>query len=477
MALSLGAASTVIARPSELSANGAQTDASQPPSLAPTSAEEAYKHRQFLRSTWQKYHDSIVALGLSDESQANLLSLLVARSEEQWDAMEALTKMGPVSDQTAYAAQLQTREVETSEIRTAFGEAVADALDRAEQIAGLRRYLHGTVVADMYYAGLPLAAKQEFELATVYADVNMTIARVMKARGADREPPKKADPNAVDRMLLERSASILSAKQLPVLKESLINTEKQDKFLAELRSKRPNATLSPTPQQEAMRAGHSASDAEPAVAAPQSEEEIQIRHLAEARSMWANNHEIIQGLDIPPEREIKVLGLMVERQEAISGANLAALTMGVTNGRQIDSAGVDAHNSITSEITKLIGEEDLKAIDHGQQFEAYMSIARDQLGVDLAMAGVPLDVDQEIALARILQHVMSQPLQPFTENGHMVVDPVSHDTGLLASDSLKLDEASKVLTSAQLAALRQSLVTTEEQDNALRDESIARLQR
>ncbi len=434
-------------------------DAVQAPDPLPRPTSVAIIDRSAIRDNWARYHDTIAGLGLTAAQQDRLLHLLVARAEAARDAQEASMNLGAIQVKDYWKSIYDSHMAVTSEIRELVGDAGVRALDRADAVAGLGRYLHGNAAADLAIAGVPLTHEQEVALAPIYADALILWGtdKLTSADDGSLPPEPPSGLSDADLKILDRAPSVLSPQQVVELRDSLKATRKQEKFMWELHAKWPRASLNgsahvrwPTP---------AGSPRDPIADRPetdvQSPEEQLIRHRATLRNVWVNYNEIIRGLDLAPVIDAKVLNLLAARQEAGDDARVAAGSIGATDNT-VNRSEVDAYNAISSELKDLIGDDGVRSLDRGQEFVSALVLVRTTFGVDMAIAGAPLKPDQETAMAHIYLDVMQAPRKSlYDRNGLLRVDP---KTGLTETDQKLLERASDVLSPAELSALRHSLV-------------------
>lgn len=432
------------AAPGSESTSGADAQNSALPSdMSPRPGIDVRHHREVLRAVWGKYHETIGGFDLTNAQRTRLMDLLIARQEADFDVHQVSIKLGATSDNEISKATLESRRSFDSEIKELTGEAGVQALHRAELVANLKINLHGSVAADLAVEGVPLTPGQETALTQIYADA---YEQSRAASGSASETPVEPSSALSDMNLriLGHASQVISPRQITVLRDSMIATQEQDRFQEALFSKTIGASL------------YLPGSTGPAAKDP---EEVLMRHRAKIRSVWKSDNEIITGMDLTPENAATVLKLLVARDEAISDAREEDLNRGITNGQDMNRSEVEAGLAVTAEIRAVIGDEGVRTIDQGADFNAILYMVRSSLGIDLGMAGVPLTPAEEVALARIYSEVIHGNAKARPDRfGNLPVDP---NTGLSETDQGIVDRTPGVLSSAQISALKHSLVTTE----------------
>ena len=419
------------------------------------------RHREILRATWGIFHNAIASLNLTSEQRTRLLNLLVARNEAKWDAHYVSIDLGVTDqkekDRAAYEAYLSF----SSEIRDLVGNEGAQALYHAESFSGWRQNLHGTVTADLAIDGVPITLETESALANIYLDV---------LNGPEESRPRNSVPLPVDpqgalsetdQTILDRASNVLTPQQVSALKKSLVASRKEKTFLSEADGPRQATVLTPSTAKIASPGGGPSSKTSQSADALRVANDDVIRHRAMLRNTWLNFHEVIASFDLTPENQTRLLNLIAAQGEAIIDAHAAAQDIGETDQKNLNRSEVDAYSSLTFEIAELIGHAGVRALEHNQSLLGARQIVRDSFGVDLAMAGIPLTPDQEIAMAQIYHDAISWPFKTSPDKNGQV--PVDTQTGLSEIDRRILDNASAVLSPDQISVLRKSLVTTQEE--------------
>lgn len=86
-------------------------------------------------------------------------------------------------------------------------------------------------------------------------------------------------------------------------------------------------------------------------------------HRQSLRDVWGWYHEAIAKLNLPHDRQLQLLELLRQREEAGYDATEAANAVGMTDARGMGHAVADARNAVAGEIASLVGSSGLEALD------------------------------------------------------------------------------------------------------------------
>jgi hypothetical protein len=164
-------------------------------------------------------------------------------------------------------------------------------------------------------------------------------------------------------------------------------------------------------------------------------------------------------LNLPPEELAKLKNLLVDRDEAAEDAREAGRDADLDQ-RTLIQAVQNAMNEVNDEIKALVGAEGFSQIQSAQQTGTWKIVIQNQVGADLTAAGSPLSAEQIDALAQIYTKVHSPNGGGLASNQNGAPDP---QTGLNAAAQAILDQATPLLSPAQVPVFRQSLIESVEQ--------------
>jgi hypothetical protein len=177
------------------------------------------------------------------------------------------------------------------------------------------------------------------------------------------------------------------------------------------------------------------------------------RHRTAIRMTWASFHEAIAKMGLSPEKQAALYNLLAARSEAPMDANDAAQAQGITDSHEIEAAVRQAKDSVTSEITDLIGQDGLDALNAAQELKGSQDFINRNVGTDMQMSGIPLTADQQAALAQAFQDTLKQfpntPSEPFGPG-----QPTDSSDHVVERDAMLLDKAAGILTPDQMGIFK-----------------------
>jgi hypothetical protein len=184
------------------------------------------------------------------------------------------------------------------------------------------------------------------------------------------------------------------------------------------------------------------------------------RHRFMTRSMWTGYHDIIDKLNIPPEKKAALLDLLASRIEATQDASEAARAEGITDSKEIDLAVNQARDAVTAEIVDLIGPSDLDAFSRAQELKSTQDQVNRNVGADFQMGGLPLSQEQQTGLAQIYLDLSKQFPTSAPDGTSLPWSEIAqHQT---ESDAVMTDRASSILSADQMVILKQNLEWNEQ---------------
>ncbi|HTB79581.1 MAG TPA: hypothetical protein VK717_01710 [Opitutaceae bacterium] len=177
-------------------------------------------------------------------------------------------------------------------------------------------------------------------------------------------------------------------------------------------------------------------------------------HRQELRDLNRVYGEELAKLNLSPDKLAKVKDLLIARSDAIKDARETAQDSGLDRA-SMKSVITKATNDVDDEIKNLVGPDTFAQVQATQKTSETKMIIQSEVGVDMTSAGTPLSSDQVSALAKILiasQNVANDPL-----HRTMAVDQGSIDsqTGLTPQYQVMLNQATNVLSPAQIPILQQ----------------------
>jgi hypothetical protein len=186
-------------------------------------------------------------------------------------------------------------------------------------------------------------------------------------------------------------------------------------------------------------------------------------HKTMIRSTWYRYHDIIAKLDLPPDKQARLVDLLTTKWEAAMDARDAAGTQGITDPKELDAASKQAETEVDTEIVGLIGQPKDDELQHGQDLAGPKMFLERNIGSDFQMGGVPLSPDQENAMAEIYLNLQKQP-QPTDQN------PAVNMVQMQQTDATTLDKASSVLSPEQMTILKDYMSWNEERVKVVADQ-------
>jgi hypothetical protein len=172
-------------------------------------------------------------------------------------------------------------------------------------------------------------------------------------------------------------------------------------------------------------------------------------------NLETNYSDLLATLHLPPATLAKLKKLMAERMESGPDAQAAAKDLGLASDPQaVAQAARQASDEINHEINALLGDADYAKLNDFATLQGPLRGVREQYLGDLAYAGMPLEPDQAIALARVVRDLWD----PNTTTDSIalrnrVIDP---QTGYTAIDQELLNRSAGLLTPDQLAVVKAS---------------------
>lgn len=196
--------------------------------------------KQERRTLFSRYGEVFAAMNLPPDQLAKLKNLVLDQQEAPTDARDAALRAG-IQDGTPEMAKAQAQAASqvAKEVQALLG---ADGYAQFQQLAQestMKRIIEGQVGLDLADAGAPLSAEQLTTLSKIYAGVqdpqnNPEFVAMM------RQPPDlQTGLTALDQAIIERAAPFLSAPQLKILRQSLVD-QRQQQLLTRQMTTAPN---------------------------------------------------------------------------------------------------------------------------------------------------------------------------------------------------------------------------------------------
>jgi hypothetical protein len=179
-------------------------------------------------------------------------------------------------------------------------------------------------------------------------------------------------------------------------------------------------------------------------------------------NIQANYGDLLATLHLPADKLAKLKILLADRMDSLGDARAAASDLGLSDPAAVAQAAKQATDEINQEIEALIGDANYSKLNDFATLQGPLRGVKQQYLSDLAYAGVPLDSDQAIALARIVRDVWDPASNPDSlAQRSQVIDP---DTGYTAIDQELINRASSLLSPEQLAIIKASQTATRQQN-------------
>jgi len=198
---------------------------------APRGKMPAYRHKLLLRGQWNLFHAGIEKLHLSPIDERKLLDLMTAKVEASIDAGEASRDLG-ITDKNGLTAAHDTAVAPIeAEILNMIGKEGEGLISHTTQVASFQWQVDMSSGAGMALAGIPMTPEQSTALGEIYA------ADLKGSNGySDKNGRIAVDPktglSTYDEAIISHAGLILSAAQVQILKDDLIE-EEQRKIAAE----------------------------------------------------------------------------------------------------------------------------------------------------------------------------------------------------------------------------------------------------
>jgi hypothetical protein len=165
--------------------------------------------RQASRDVWRNYGAGILALNLTNDQRDRLKSLLVARNEAAFDALDAANLANLPDNERGLAIQ-QTVEAVNKEIDSLIGADGRKELEAASAIEGVLSNIDQNVGIDLASSGSPLSQDQRMQLAQVISATNNLRQDVADPSDGALSPQGLA--------VVSQSTAFLTSDQLQVLR-------------------------------------------------------------------------------------------------------------------------------------------------------------------------------------------------------------------------------------------------------------------
>lgn len=173
----------------------------------------------------------------------------------------------------------------------------------------------------------------------------------------------------------------------------------------------------------------------------------QFSHRQNLRNVWTWYHEAIAKLNLPHDKQMRLLNLLRAREEAGYDASEAANSIGITDSHEINQAIISAKNTATEEMTALVGSAAIESIDNSPDLKGQEQRIDRSVGADLAIDGIPLTQEQETGLAQIYETVSKQ--YPINSD-----DGSNNPQQRANSGAAVLEKAAAILTPEQMTDLK-----------------------
>jgi len=171
-------------------------------------------------------------------------------------------------------------------------------------------------------------------------------------------------------------------------------------------------------------------------------------------------------MKLPPDDLARLKNLLLTRVQARLDAADAGQAAGLT-GAELSTAGKQAENAVTGEISALVGDAGYAQLMASQKASQFEPLIANSVAVDLEGAGVPLMPEQASALAQSFA-------DHDTNNGAgaagQLPDPL---TGLTPFYQSLLDRISPNLTAAQIPVVKDYFIELEQQGQFARRQAAA----
>lgn len=193
------------------------------------------------------------------------------------------------------------------------------------------------------------------------------------------------------------------------------------------------------------------------------------------------NHygEAIVALKLPQEKANKLERLLAESTSSVIDALDLARRSGVLYGSpEMKTVEEQAEASVDGEIRALLSPEDYESIAEASRYESALR-GVDQVEEALFSATCPMTQQQTTQLAQVEADYMRDTLDAGTDRAAkleaLLTAPPDPDTGLKPVQQQELDRAAGFLSQAQLAALKQYWLDSNEMAK-LQTEAVARVE-
>ena len=179
--------------------------------------------------------------------------------------------------------------------------------------------------------------------------------------------------------------------------------------------------------------------------------QLDLQHRKRALgAVVSNYYPAIKGLKLSPEKEQKLVQLLVERYVASRVARDTVDEMGSRDPADYPRATDYAHEQVDLEIDRVLGEEVGKQVHAMICAVSYIRTINQQYSPALSNAGMPIADGQVLPLALVMYESYGSENNPKAE-------PTLHNVdngGLTELDRLALERADSLLSPAQLDTLR-----------------------
>jgi hypothetical protein len=189
---------------------------------------------------------------------------------------------------------------------------------------------------------------------------------------------------------------------------------------------------------------------------------LALNHRRSQENIQTNYGDLLASLHLPADKLAKLKTLLADRMDSVADARAAASDLGLSDPAAVAQAAKQANDEINQEIEALVGDTDYSKLNDFATLQGPLRGVREQYLNDLAYAGVPLDSDQAVALARIVREVWDPATNPDSlAQRSQVIDP---ETGYTAIDQELINRASNLLSPEQLAIIKASQTATRQQN-------------
>lgn len=176
------------------------------------------------------------------------------------------------------------------------------------------------------------------------------------------------------------------------------------------------------------------------------------KHM-QLRSIQRQYGDAIAGMKLSPDTEAKLRSLLVERNEQMADARESAGSQSLTP-KDMFAAEQSAMQDATSQIKALIGEDGYAQLQQATQVSGMKMMVTQNIGMDLAAAGVPLNAQQTYSVAQAYATAFRTP--------GMSTDP-DPATGLTPRNLAVYNTIAPSLSPEQLSAAKDSLLSEQQQ--------------